>query len=159
MSSRVAERRRRLAVRFVVAAFVWSMGLVLAALLVPAYSGQTTSSSNGLSLSSATLVEVNGAAVLIPVALPAVLALLIGLAMRRGYSHGRDWTRAAAWIMLGLLWVLVAVSILSIGVFIIPVAVLLGLALRLMPTPGGEAQPGDAEPDGGHADPLWQSHG
>ncbi len=125
-------RRRLLVTRLTVASFVWSLGLVLAALLVPVYN-QTESGTNGLSLSRATLVQADGAKVLIPVALPAVLTLLIGLAIRRRYRRGRDWTATAAWFVVGLLVALAAVSILSLGAFVIPAVILLSFALKLLP--------------------------
>ena len=133
MSSSVALRRRRLVVRLVAGAFVWSMGLVLAALLVPVYD-QTESSANGLNLTRATLVQTDGVKVLLPVALPAVLTLLIGLAIARRYRSGRDWAASAAWVMVGLLVPLAVLSILSLGAFVIPAAILLSLALALSPS-------------------------
>jgi hypothetical protein len=128
----VALKRRRLVVRLTASAFVWSLGLLLAALLVPVYD-QTESSVNGLSLTTATLVQADGAKVLIPVALPAVLTGLVGLAIRRRYRSGRDWTATAAWVMVGLLVVLSVLSILSLGAFVIPAVILLSLALSLLP--------------------------
>ncbi len=115
-----------------VAAFVWSLGLLPAALLVPVQN-QTESSANGLSLTRATLVGADGVKVLIPVALPAVLTALIALTMRRRYRTGRDWSTPAAWAMVGLLGLLVVVSNVSLGAFIVPTVVLVGVALALLP--------------------------
>jgi hypothetical protein len=115
-----------------VAAFVWSLGLLPAALLVPVET-RTESGANGLSLTRATLVGADGVKVLIPVALPALLTFLIGLTMRRRYRTGRDWSTPAAWVMVAVLAVLVVVSNLSLGAFIIPTVLLVGVALALLP--------------------------
>lgn len=115
-----------------VAAFVWSLGLLPAALLVPVVD-RTETGANGLSLTRATLVGADGVKVLIPVALPAVLTALIALTMRRRYRTGRDWSTPAAWVMVGLLVALVVVSNVSLGAFIVPAAVLVGAALALLP--------------------------
>jgi Flp pilus assembly protein TadB len=116
-----------------VAAFVWSFGLVPAALLVPV-ANQTKSGVNGLSLTKATLVQADGVKVLIPVALPAVLTLLVAIAMRRRYRTGRDWSTPAAWVLVGLLALLVVVSNVLLGAFVVPAVILLGAALATLPT-------------------------
>jgi hypothetical protein len=117
------------------AALVWSLGLVVAAVLVPAYGGQTVSDSRGLTLTSATLVQVNGAKVLIPVVIPAVTSLVVILSLRRRRTTGERWTEIVAWTAVGLLAVVALLGILSIGAFMIPVAVLLALSIRLVPPP------------------------
>jgi hypothetical protein len=133
MSPRVVQRRRRLAVRLTVAALVWSLGLLLAALLVPVYNGQTISNANGLTLTTGTLVQVDGAKVLIPVVLPGLLTLLAAAAMRERHRRGAAWSTPAAAALVFLVFALALVSILSIGVFVLPVAALLALALWLTP--------------------------
>jgi hypothetical protein len=60
MSEGVLERRWQLAIRLTVAGLVWSAGLVLAALLIGAYSGQTDSSDAGVTLTTRSFVQVNG---------------------------------------------------------------------------------------------------
>jgi hypothetical protein len=132
VSSNVARRRWWLAVRLTAAALVWSAGLVLAALLVPAYNG-TVSGVDGLSLTTRTLAQVHGAWILLPVALPAAISVLVGLALRRRYRGSSGPSITAAWVSIILLGVLAAISILSIGAFVIPVVILLVLALRLTP--------------------------
>jgi hypothetical protein len=113
----VARARWRLAVRLSIAALVWSVGLVLAALLVPAYNGQTVTSSQGLSLTTATLVQIHGAKALILAAIPMVATIAVGLAVYRLRATGERW----------------------IGAFMIPVVILLALSVRLVPPPRAEA--------------------
>jgi len=75
-------------VRLTTAALVWSFGLLLAALLIPAFDGQTVTNSSGTTLPSATFVQVNGTWVLIPIALPAVVSLVVAFAIRRRHLGG-----------------------------------------------------------------------
>jgi len=131
-------RRRRLALRLTTAAWVWSVGLLLAALLLPAYDDQTVSNANGLTLRTATFVQVNGNWVLIPIALPAVVSLVVAVAIRQKQLTGPRWADFLGWLMVALLAVLTVVSILTIGALMIPVVVLLALALRLAPDPDAE---------------------
>jgi hypothetical protein len=134
MSSRVAAQRRRLAVRLTVAALVWSLGLVLAALLVPVYDG-TASSSEGLTLTRSTLVQVNGTWALILVVVPVILSLVVAASIYRG-RRGAAWSTAVAWIAIGLLTAVALLGILTIGAFMLPVAILLALSVRLDPGSG-----------------------
>jgi lysylphosphatidylglycerol synthetase-like protein (DUF2156 family) len=135
VSPNVARARWRLAVRLIAAALVWSLGLVLAALLVPAYDGQTVTSSRGLSLTTATLVQVHGAKALILAAIPTVASIVVGLAVYRRRAAGERWTEIAAWTTVGALAVVALLGILSIGAFMIPVVILLALSVRLVPPP------------------------
>ena len=127
MSSEVASRRRRLAVRLTAAALVWSVALLVTALLAPVYDGQTTSDANGLTLSSATYVQRNGAWVLLPLAVP-LLAGLAGVATLAGPDPRR---RRIAVIAVALLTALGIALVLTGGVLLLVPAALLGLALRL----------------------------
>ncbi len=138
----VDRRRRGLAVRLTLVALVWSLGLVLAALFLPTYGGQTISNADGLTLTTATLVQVNGAKVLIPIGLPVLFTLAVAGALRERYRRGAAWSTGAAAaivVLLVLLVLLAGASMLGIGVFVIPVPALLGLALWL--TPAGLASP------------------
>ncbi|HEY3729156.1 MAG TPA: hypothetical protein VGL51_18410 [Solirubrobacteraceae bacterium] len=141
MSPNVARARWRLAVRLITAALVWSLGLVLAALLVPAYDGQTVTSSRGLSLTSATLVQVHGAKALILAAIPTVASIVVGVVVYRRRATGARWTEIAAWTTVAALGVVALLGILSIGAFMIPVVILLGLSVRLVPPPQATAPP------------------
>jgi hypothetical protein len=127
-------RRWRLAMRLTTGSLVWALGVVLAALLLPAFNGQTvTSELDGVTLKTATFVQVNGAWVLIPVAVPVVVTVLVGVALRSRRTNGPSWVGPAAWGAIALVLVLALVTIASIGAIMLPVVVLLVLAMRLVP--------------------------
>lgn len=127
-------RSGRVASRVSVVAFVWALGLILAALLVPVYS-QAESTSSGLTLTTVTLVQENGPSVLIPVAVPALICTVVGLALRRKCLRGGRRSGTVAWVGVGLLAVFALLSGLSIGIFVVPVALLLGWAAATTPAP------------------------
>jgi hypothetical protein len=114
---------------YTVLAFVWSIGLLIAALVVPLYG-------------SATLVDVNGARVLLVVAAPAIVSLAVWLALWRKCSRGRRISGYVAWTCVLLLAGFCVFALASIGLLVIPVAVLLGCAALL--TPAGPLTPGSA---------------
>jgi len=139
VSQNVASRRWRLAVRLTVAAVVWSVGLLLAALLVPAYNGQTRGGVNGLTLIKLTAVQADSAWILISLAVPAAVSLLVGFALRRRHRRRPGPSVLLAWRSIALLGVLTLVLIGSVGAFFIPVVILLALGLRLAPEQGTDA--------------------
>jgi hypothetical protein len=128
-----AVRRHRLAQRLAVLAGVWSTGLILAALLVPAYNGETDSAINGVTLTRVTLVAHQGAGVLLFLAVPVLAALLVlaVLTLSTGVGPAPLARRlpVAAWILIGILVVESLATVTSLGAFLLPVAVALGLAL------------------------------
>jgi hypothetical protein len=140
MSPRVASRRWWLAVRLAAGALVWSVGLVLAAVLVPAYGSDTSSGAGGLTLTSSTLLESKGAGALVLVTIPALASLVVGSAMVSRRRDGARWSGPAAWTAIGVVTVEALLGILSVGGFMLPVAVLLALAVRVVPpgTPAGD---------------------
>jgi hypothetical protein len=105
-----------------VLAFVWSVGLLAAALFAPAYG-------------STTLVEENGSGVLFVVAFPAVISAAVWLALWRRCTRGGAVSRVVAWTCVSLLGIFCLIALASIGLFVIPVAVLLACAASLT-TPG-----------------------
>jgi hypothetical protein len=109
-------------------ALVWSAGLVVAALVWPAYS-TSASSHDGVTLGHATLVQVNGARALVLVAIPLVVSAAV-LGTMRVRGAGTRWARPAAWAAIGLLAVEALVGIMTIGLFIVPVPILLAGAMR-----------------------------
>ena len=77
---------------------------------------------------SATLVHVNGLKVLAPVGLPLLAVIVVAFALRRRRKHevpGAGWL---AWTVTGLLVGVALLGMLSIGPFIVPVAVLFAVA-------------------------------
>jgi hypothetical protein len=132
MSARAASDQWRLAVRLSVAALVWSLGLVLAALIAPVYSTSSTSDVNGVTLGSATLVQVNGAWVLLLVGIPAAMSALVILAIR-ARRLGARWGVPLAWTAIALLTAEALVGLETIGLFIVPAIILLAVATRRAP--------------------------
>jgi hypothetical protein len=135
VSRNIARRRWRLAVRLTAAALVWSAGLLIAAVVLPVYGDRTTTSSQGITLTSATLVQVNGARALIIVAIPLVASLGAALALYRRWVTGAAWSGPVAWTMIAVLAAEALLGILSIGVFVLPVVILLAVAARLVVEP------------------------
>ena len=116
-------RRGRLAFWATVAASLWGLALLTGAWLLPVYS------------SGSTLIEVNGPGVLVPVGVPALVAVLVGLALHRKCARGSRSSGYVAGVLVGLLVAFCVVSMFSIGVFVLPVAMLLTIAATLTPSP------------------------
>ena len=97
--------------------------LVVAAFVVPLYGGGEPD----------TLVGVNGLGVLLPVGTPLVLSVIGWLGLRRdctvGSRTGRGVARSAVWL-LGFLSVL---GSMTIGMFVAPIALLLGFGVAATP--------------------------
>jgi uncharacterized membrane protein YhaH (DUF805 family) len=123
-------RRNRLAMRLVFLAAIWSLGLLAAALVLPIYN-TTTVSADGTTFTTVTLVAGQGAWVLIPIGVPLVITVVVALALRRKRAHSPALSGRIAWAAVALLAAFAAFSILSIGGFVIPVAVALAAAARL----------------------------
>jgi hypothetical protein len=138
VTSRVAQRRRRLAIRLTAAALTWGVGLLMSALLLPVYNGQTIVDANGLTLTTATYVQRNGAWVLIPIVLPAVAAVVAGLAIARPGRRAARW----AWLAVGLTWAVGLVTVMNAGGLLLVAALLISLALRLVAPQADTGQPG-----------------
>src|SRR5215211_1474951 len=122
--------RRKLALGLAAAAVLWGLALLVGALTLPVYSGMSTSvACPGCPAvserSTSTLVEVNGAGVLLVVALPLVISLLVGAALWRRASL------AGAWVLVGLTWLFTFLTMVSIGMFVAPAALLLTIATAL----------------------------
>jgi hypothetical protein len=122
-----------------VAAITWSAMLLGAAFLFPAYGSSAASSSGAQSSGSQTLVQVNGPGVLIPVGVPLVIAALVWAALLYKCSRGGRVGDYVAWTCIAVLGCFCVVSILSIGIFVVPVAMLLARAVLLTPSPQGLA--------------------
>lgn len=116
---------------------VYSLVLVVAGFVAPAYSTQGSSSSGGVSRGSATLVAVNGVGVLLVLAIPLLLTLAVGAAL----LLGRPWGRALAWTLTGVLAVFNVLALLSIGVFVVPVTGALAVACLSWPAARGQRGP------------------
>jgi hypothetical protein len=119
-----------------VIAATWSVGLLVAAAVVPAYSSMTVASSGsfpGTTATStvrttATLVQENGTRVLALVALPLLAVIVVTLSLWRRRRRARHGAGMLAWTVLAVVGGLTLVSMLTIGPFILPVALLLTVA-------------------------------
>jgi hypothetical protein len=140
LSAAVAERRWQLAIRLEGIAVIWSVGLVLAAALVPAYGTTSTSSVNGVTISSTTLVQSQGAWAMVLATIPALVSVTVVAAMLHRHRRNARWSGPVAWTAIGLLTIESLLGILSVGAFLLPAAILLALAVRVVPA--GEPETG-----------------
>jgi uncharacterized membrane protein YhaH (DUF805 family) len=145
VSTSVARNRWRLAVRLTAAALIWSLGLVVAAALVPTYGGQTVSNSDGLTLTARTAVQVHGLKAVIVVAVPVVMTLVVAWALYRRRLDDWRFSGPVAWTAIVVVAMVAVLGIPSVGLFMLPVAVLLALAARLVVGPQG-VRPEPARP-------------
>jgi hypothetical protein len=122
---------------FSVAACGWSAALVAGAFIVPMYSSSATWASGVHIAESITLVQVNGLLVLIPVGVPLLIALMVWTALHRKCSRGSD---AAGAVLVTVLSLGCLIGLASIGVLVIPVALLLGCAVAI--TSSGDSSRG-----------------
>jgi hypothetical protein len=74
--------------------------------------------------SSHTLVQINGVRVLLLVALPLVAVALVALSLWRRGVRGNPGAGVVAWTLTGVVGALSLLGILTIGMFILPIAVL-----------------------------------
>ena len=129
-----ANIRGRWAFALTVTAFAWGVALLPAALLLPAYEGASSSSTGVTTHTSATLVAVNGPWVLGVVALPALLALIAWFGLHRRCASTTNYGGALAWTAIAALAALSLLAAASIGLYLLPAALLLVVAARLTPT-------------------------
>ncbi|TPG19232.1 hypothetical protein [Pedococcus bigeumensis] len=121
-------------VRFALAgATVWSIALVVGALALPAYSGDTAGTdSTGAATSSsttATLVEVNGWWGLVLAGIPLAACVVVGTLLLGPAGRAGRAAQVAAAVIVALLGALTILSLLSIGLFLVPAVAGLGLAV------------------------------
>jgi hypothetical protein len=116
-------------------AAAWAVGIVVAALTVPLYSGGSISrtySATGdrtftttITSSHATLVQVNGPRILIPIAVPLIAVAFLAAALSHRRRAGKPGPGLVATTILVLLGAGTLVAMLSIGVAVLPVDALL----------------------------------
>lgn len=124
------------------AAALWSVGLIVAATVAPAYSSASVSSSSApgaawhpttnLALAymptSAALVQVNGLKVLALVSLPLLATFVVSLTLGHRRRKAKSGAGPLAWTVTVLVAGAALLGMLSIGPFIVPIAVLLGVS-------------------------------
>ena len=118
-----ALKRGRRAFWLTAGAFAWGAALVAAALLVPVSGSQT-------------LVQENGSHVLIVMAAPAVIAALVAIALRVRCSRGGSVSGYVAWVLIAVVFAECLLGIASVGLYIVPVALLLARAATIAPLGG-----------------------
>jgi hypothetical protein len=143
LSPRVAARRRALAIRLWVVAAIWSVALVLAALVVPSSGSDTTTDPTGLTLTQSTLAQSRGLGAVALIAIPMLACAVVAYALVR--EHRERWRPAqpVAWTAIGLLTAESLLGILGVGAFMLPAAILLALAVRV--TRSARPAPADVE--------------
>lgn len=104
-------------------ALLWSAGLFLFASLVTVYQGTSEgwseSSGTVVTAESWTLVEENGSGILWAIAVPALVTIVVGIAL--WFRGARRGAGAVAWGFTGLLALANLAAMLSIGILVIPV--------------------------------------
>lgn len=114
-------------------AALWTVLLIIGAATVPVYSGSsTTVTSDGgrrTMSTSATALQINGRWVLVLLSVPAVTVLLTAGLVALQPRH--RWASRAAWVPVGVVGVLAVLGMLTIGIFLLPVVVLLGIAVLI----------------------------
>src|SRR5262245_20645197 len=94
---------------------------------MPVYSGETTTAF-GTTSTTSTLVEVNGTWALVVVALPLVPVIAVFTALRSRRRHHRAGAGPVALTVLGVLGAFAFVTGFTIGVFVVPIVVLVAIA-------------------------------
>lgn len=154
MSERVALNRHRLALRLAVAGLVWSLGLLLVAVLVPVYGIATSDGSGGVTPGQQTLLQQRGIGAVLLVAVPTVVAAVVLVALRERRHERRGWREPAAWAAVAVLAVESLVGIVTIGALMLPAAIALGLSLRVAPAVAGPRAPGSESPPAAEPPPA-----
>ena len=126
-------------------ALAYSTALIAAGFLVPMYSGSSSSSDGVTEETSDTLVGVNGVNVLIVLAIPLLITIAVGIALRWGTSARR---MGLAWTLTGGFAAFTLLAMMSIGVFLLPVVAAL-VAVDLIVRRQG-LRSSDAHPDRSH---------
>lgn len=118
-------------------AALYATAFLFVGAFAPTYSSTSSAtSSDGVtthSSSSATMVAVNGVRVLFVLALPLLSVGLVWVSVMWRRGHGHLDAGVLAWIVVGLLGVMSFLAMLSIGIFIVPLVVLLAAACAKAP--------------------------
>lgn len=127
-----------------VTAFAWSMALVIAAVFLPVYGATQSEGGSGMvdktTTTTSTLFAETGVglaglvALLTVVLLPAVSTALVWFCLHRRCSRGSRSSGYLAWALVGVLWAFSLLAVFDLGLFLMPVALLLTCAAILTPT-------------------------
>lgn len=116
--------RRGARIALLVAA-VLSLGLVVWAFTFPAYQGLETRGGVTTETTS-TLIEVNGSGAIVPILVPLVVTALVAVLLLRVRE---PVARVGAWALVGLLTIFAVLAMFSIGMYVLPVAIALAVAV------------------------------
>jgi len=116
---------------------LWTAALIPGAFFLPAYSGESASSTGTTTHTTDTLVGVNGAWVVGPLALLLLLSLAAWIGLHLSCAKGSRRGRKLGQIAAGLLFA-AAVLTFSLGFLALPAALLMVVAAAL--TPAGQAR-------------------
>ena len=83
------------------------------------------------------MIAVNGLGVLVPIGVPLLISALVWFALHRKCSRGGPFAGYLAWMLVAVLALGCVAAAASIGLLIVPVALLLGRAAAI--TPAGPA--------------------
>ncbi|HUW78344.1 MAG TPA: hypothetical protein VMV52_06300 [Candidatus Nanopelagicaceae bacterium] len=101
---------------------IYGLCVIVAGFLVPMYSTLSVSSTGKEIRGSATLVTENGINVVFVLAIPLIVTLATGLALK---FHAKRRTMVVAWTLASLLALFNLAAIMTIGLFIAPVTICL----------------------------------
>ncbi len=120
------------------AAAIWSAGLIVAGLVAPMYSSMSSTSVTGSTgtfqaraSTSATLVQVNGMRVLVPLCAPLVVVALVGFALCLPRRRSNSWPGVVAWVLAVALDGFAFVGMMTIGILVLPVGILVTVSCAL----------------------------
>lgn len=125
--------RTVLAVATATGSCIWSIALLPYAFFAPAYAGESRFEGTTLH-TTATLVGVNGTAIALVVAIPAVLTLVAWAGLHRRCARGSAAGTAVAYGAAIALLAFSVVAAASIGPLVLPAALLLAIAVRATPS-------------------------
>ena len=126
-------RKCRQAFWLATAALVWSAALVGAAFVLPVYGSSGASSTGSHWSGPLTLVAVNGPGVLVPVGMPLLISALVLVTLYRKCSRGETIAGYLASTLVAVLALGCLAAAASIGLLVVPVALLLGRATAITP--------------------------
>lgn len=113
---------------------VCAVALVPAAFLAPVYHGEEGTGRATVELTR-TLVGVNGLYVVWLLCIPVFLAFVVWAGLRLRCSRGSVLGGRIAWTAVALVWAFALVGMASVGLFLLPAALLLIVATSLTPAP------------------------
>ena len=133
-------RRGWLAFGLSAAAVAWSLLLIAGQFVIPAYSDATCegSSPGGSSVcreGTATSFETNGWWVVVLFAAVTLVATLAAVALHLKCRRGERWAEPLAWGVVAVLFVFSLAGAASVGMFALPLVLLLALSAALTPSP------------------------